>query len=193
MIPGSRQAIAKTLRAEGYRGGHCAGRNSGERDGHGLRTAIAIAASDEGFLRSVVLLTALLGPSALGQHALTLHDCLSIALAHHPALVTADSLSGRRFSAGRTFHRRSPDHFARGGCLLRSDERQLRYDPAISNGGEVSGRVSSRSYCTMEGPRGLKGTQLDLEIRRLAIGRRAVERDLIAGVKGCFCHTASGT
>jgi outer membrane protein TolC len=32
----------------------------------------------------------------------------------------------------------------------------------------------------------LKGTQLDLEIRRLAIGRRAVERDLTAGVKDAF-------
>ena len=180
------QAIAKTLRAEGYAVDIAP-------DGiPGKEMATVFAPPSQlrramRFLRSVVLLTALLGPSALGQHALTLHDCLSIALAHHPALVTAD-LSFRQAlllreelsTAGR------PTISLEGDAFYAPTNGSFGYDPAISNGGEVSGRVLLQESLYDGGARGLKGTQLDLEIRRLAIGRRAVERDLIAGVKDAF-------
>jgi outer membrane protein TolC len=65
----------------------------------------------------------------------------------------------------------------------------LGYDPALSNGGQVSGQVIVQQSLYDGGIRGLKSDQLSLDIDRLAKEKRIVERDLVFSVKQAFVET----
>jgi len=65
----------------------------------------------------------------------------------------------------------------------------LGYDPALSNGGQVSGQVIVQQSLYDGGIRGLKSDQLSLDIDRLAKEKRIAERDLMFSVKQAFVET----
>jgi len=63
------------------------------------------------------------------------------------------------------------------------------YDPALSNGGQVTGQVIVQQSLYDGGIRGLKSDQLSLDIDRLAKEKRIAERDLVFSVKQTFIET----
>lgn len=65
----------------------------------------------------------------------------------------------------------------------------LGYDPALSNGGQVTGQVIVQQLLYDGGIRGLKSDQLSLDIDRLAKEKRITERDLVFSVKQAFVET----
>ena len=62
----------------------------------------------------------------------------------------------------------------------------LGYDPAISNGGQVSGQLIVQQSLYDGGIRGLKSNQVSLDIDRLKKEKRIAERDLVFSVKQAF-------
>ena len=79
-----------------------------------------------------------------------------------------------------------PQVSAKSEVSYAPDARHFGYDPAITDGGQLSGQVSVEQSVYDGGTRNLKMVQLSLDLDKLHAKRLTTERDLIADVKQRF-------
>ncbi|HEX9006158.1 MAG TPA: TolC family protein, partial [Bacteroidota bacterium] len=135
----------------------------------------------------LMLLVCLASWAGAQQRSLTLEDCLRIARANSLALrlegTSAQSAELARSELGRAG---LPQLKAVGSASYAPEFGRAGYDPIVSNGGELAGQAVVQQSVYDGGVRSLKTDQLGLEIERLDLQRRAVDRDLVFSVTTAF-------
>ena len=127
---------------------------------------------------------------ASGQEVFTLDRCLMLARAQNPRMRNAENaIRIAELSHAELSTTKLPQIKIGASSIYAPSSGNLGYDPALSNGGQVSGQVMVQQSLYDGGIRGLKSDQLSLDIDRLAKEKRIAERDLIFSVKQAFVET----
>jgi len=135
----------------------------------------------------VVLLIVALRSLSFGQSTLTLEQCLAKARANGPALRIAENavrmaeLSKRELSTTAR-----PQLKTAIGAGYAPFSRHFGYDPALSNGGQLTGQLMAEQIIYDGGRRSVKATQFDLDIARSGKERQLAVRDLEFGVRQAY-------
>ena len=127
---------------------------------------------------------------ASGQTVFTLDRCLTLARTQNPRMRNAENaIRTAELSHAELATTKLPQIKLGASSIYAPSFGTLGYDPALSNGGQVSGQVIVQQSLYDGGIRGLKSDQLSLDIDRLAKEKRIVERDLVFSVKQAFVET----
>lgn len=138
----------------------------------------------------ILLLVAILMPSADGQAVYTLDRCLALARSQNPRMRSAENaIRTAELSHAELSTARLPQIKFGASSIYAPSSGSLGYDPALSNGGQISGQVIVQQSLYDGGIRRLKSDQLTLDIDRLAKEKRMTERDLVFSVKQAFIET----
>ena len=125
--------------------------------------------------------------SVYSQTVLTLDRCLTLARTQNPRMRNAENvIRAAELSHAELATTKLPQIKIGASSVYAPSSGSLGYDPAISNGGQISGQVIMQQPLYDGGIRGLKSDQLTLDVDRLAKEKRIVERDLIFSVKQTF-------
>jgi outer membrane protein TolC len=125
--------------------------------------------------------------SASSQTVLTLDRCLMLARTQNPRMRNAENvIRATELSHAELTTTKFPQIKIGASTIYAPSSGSLGYDPAISNGGQISGQLIVQQSLYDGGIRGLKSDQLTLDVDRLAKEKRIVERDLIFSVKQTF-------
>jgi outer membrane protein TolC len=125
--------------------------------------------------------------SASGQAVFTLEHCLTLARAQNPRMRSAENaIRTAELSHTELSTTKLPQIKLGASSIYAPSSGSLGYDPAISNGGQVSGQVIVQQSLYDGGIRGLKSDQVSLDIDRLHKEKRIAERDLVFSVKQAF-------
>ena len=129
------------------------------------------------FFPMVLLLPGCL--NALGQRALTLEDCVKIALQQSLTIRSADNAFHSAQLAHQEVERTAlPQLRVEGKALNAPNSEHFGYDPAVTDGGQFSAQLGVQELLYDGGARGLRANQLEVDIDRLHIEQRRAERDL---------------
>jgi outer membrane protein len=138
----------------------------------------------------ILLLIAVIMSSACGQAVFTLDRCLTLARTQSPRMKSAqNAIRSAELSHAELSTTKLPQIKIGASSIYAPSSGSFGYDPAISNGGQVSGQVIVQQSLYDGGIRGLKSDQLSLDIDRLAKEKRMTERDLVFSVKQAFVET----
>jgi outer membrane protein TolC len=128
--------------------------------------------------------------SAGGQTLFTLDRCLTLARLQSPQMRSAqNAIRTAELSHAELSTTKLPRIKLGASSIYAPSSGSFGYDPAISNGGQVSGQVIVQQSLYDGGIRGLKSDQLSLDINRLEKEKRIAERDLMFSVKQAFVET----
>jgi outer membrane protein TolC len=128
--------------------------------------------------------------SAGGQALFTLDRCLTLARSQSPQMRSAqNAIRTAELSHAELSTTKLPRIKLGASSIYAPSSGSFGYDPAISNGGQVSGQVIVQQSLYDGGIRGLKSDQLSLDINRLEKEKRIAERDLLFSVKQAFVET----
>ncbi|MGD0036430.1 MAG: TolC family protein [Bacteroidota bacterium] len=138
----------------------------------------------------IFLLIAVVISYASGQTVFTLDRCLMLARTQNPRMRNAENaIRTAELSHAELSTTKLPQIKLGASSIYAPSFGNLGYDPALSNGGQVSGQVIVQQSLYDGGIRGLKSDQLSLDIDRLAKEKRIAERDLMFSVKQAFVET----
>jgi len=136
------------------------------------------------------LLSGLLCQAALGQSTLTLDDCLVMARERSPQLKSVqNSLRSSVLAREEIATGALPQIKLVADPMLAPATTRFGYDPAVTDGGQISAQLSLTQSLYDAGIRGLRSDQTDLDQRRFGTEQRRVERDLTFSVKQAFFET----
>ena len=139
--------------------------------------------------RIIFLITIVLS-SASGQAVFTLDRCLMLARTQNPRMCNAENaIRAAGLSHAELATTKLPQIKLGASSIYAPSSGNFGYDPALSNGGQVTGQVIVQQSLYDGGMRGLKSDQLSLDIERLAKEKRIAERDLVFSVKQAFVET----
>ena len=128
--------------------------------------------------------------NASGQAIFTLDRCLALARTQNPRMRNAENaIRTAELSHAELSTTKLPQIKLGASSIYAPSFGNLGYDPALSNGGQISGQVIVQQSLYDGGIRGLKSDQLSLDIDRLAKEKRIVERNLVFSVKQAFVET----
>jgi outer membrane protein TolC len=124
---------------------------------------------------------------ASGQAVFTLDRCLTLARTQNPRMRSAENaIRTAELSHAELSTTKLPQIKLGASSIYAPSSGSLGYDPALSNGGQVSGQVIVQQSLYDGGIRGLKTDQVSLDIDRLNKEKRIAERDLVFSVKQVF-------
>ncbi len=138
-------------------------------------------------VRTLVLMMLLCLQAEAQQRSLTLEDCLRIARANSLSL-RLEQTSARTAELAKSELEKTglPQLKAVGNARYAPEFGRSGYDPIISDGGQLAGQAVVEQSVFDGGVRSLKSDQLQLEIDRLGLERRAVDRDMVYAVTAAF-------
>ena len=135
----------------------------------------------------ILLFIAVVIPYASGQVVFTLDRCLTLAHTQNPRMRSAENaIRTAELSHAELSTTKLPQIKLGATSIYAPSSGSLGYDPALSNGGQVSGQVIVQQSLYDGGIRGLKSDQVSLDIDRLKKEKRIAERDLVFSVKQVF-------
>ena len=138
----------------------------------------------------IFLLVAVVISSASGQAVFTLDRCLTLARTQNPRMRNAENaIRTAELSHAELSTTKLPQIKLGASSIYAPSSGNFGYDPALSNGGQVTGQVIVQQSLYDGGIRGLKSDQLSLDIDRLAKEKRIAERDLVFSVMQTFIET----
>ncbi len=117
----------------------------------------------------------------------TLEQCLNLAKQNSLTLRSVQNeLSKVRLALSEIRTTGLPKINAKAGSGYAPDARNFGYDPAITDGGQLNVQIEVEQSVYDGGLRGVKLSELDVELKRLAMERQIAERLLIAEIKQRF-------
>ncbi len=138
----------------------------------------------------ILILVAIVMSSASGQAVFTLDRCLTLARTQNPRMRNAENaIRAAELSHAELSTTKLPQIKLGASSIYAPSSGSFGYDPALSNGGQISGQVIVQQSLYDGGIRGLKSDQLSLDIDRVAKEKRIAERDLVFSVKQAFIET----
>ena len=138
----------------------------------------------------IFFLVAVVISYASGQAVFTLDRCLTLARTQNPRMRNAENaIRTAELSHAELSTTKLPQIKLGASSIYAPSSGNFGYDPALSNGGQVTGQVIVQQSLYDGGIRGLKSDQLSLDIDRLAKEKRIAERDLVFSVKQTFIET----
>lgn len=138
-------------------------------------------------LMSVVISFIILLSLCRAQNILTLERCIVFALGNSPQLRMADNaLRSAQLSLSELKTAGLPQLKAVGAASYMPIPPSFGYDPAISNGGQLTGQVILQQSLYDAGMRGLKSDQLETDQERLEKECRLARYEVIFAVKQAF-------
>jgi outer membrane protein len=141
------------------------------------------------FIR-ILILNAVVISFASGQAAFTLDRCLKLARTQSPSMQSAqNAIQTAELSHAELSTTKLPQIKLGASSIYAPSSGNIGYDPALSNGGQVSGQIIVQQSLYDGGIRGLKSDQLSFDIDRLSKEKQIVERDLVLSVKQAFIET----
>ena len=125
--------------------------------------------------------------SALCQGSLTLSSAIDLALKNNQQVVIAANERSATEKVRAEFANGSLPQFKVGlSTIYAPTTSSFGYDPALSNGGQLSGQVFLQQSIFEGGARSARSDQLTIDVRKAAIGMLTVKRDLRYAVTAAF-------
>ena len=130
------------------------------------------------------------GHSAFAQAPLTLSAAIDLAMKNNQQVVIAANDRSMTEKARAEFATGSLPQFKVGiSTIYAPTTSSFGYDPALSNGGQLSGQIFLQQSIFEGGARSVRSDQLMIDVRKAAIGMQTVKRDLRYAVTAAFIET----
>jgi outer membrane protein len=121
------------------------------------------------------------------QNLLSLDRCIALARENNPRVKLAgNALRAAELSLSELGKTRLPQVTGVGGATFTPVPPKYAYDPAITDGGQLSGQIVVHQSWYDGGIRGLKSDQLRLDLERLARQRNLAEQELAYDVRQAY-------
>ena len=138
----------------------------------------------EGF---AFLFLVIAGQSALCQSPLSLASAIDLALNNNQQVVIAANERSMTEKARSEFANGALPQLKLGlSTIYAPTTSSFGYDPALSNGGQLSGQIFLQQSIFEGGARSVRSDQLMVDVRKASIGMQTVRRDLRYGVTTAF-------
>jgi outer membrane protein TolC len=137
--------------------------------------------------RSILFLLLILWVKCPAQQQLTLDRCIEMARAYSLKSRASDlALRTSALSRDELATTRLPQVKFSSDVSYAPNSGTFGYDPAITDGGQIGGRVSIAQSIYDAGVRGLKSGQLDVEHDALSKEKQVTERDIVFTIEQLF-------
>jgi outer membrane protein len=145
-----------------------------------------IANNHARFIAVTEFIALLFAASTAQQRTLTLEECLAIARDHNPSLrIAARNLRINELAISEQRSAALPSVKLGGGASYAPYGSTAGYDPAITNGGQLSAQLIVQQPLYDPG-RKIRSEQIALERSRISLQQRATQRDLEAAVRQAY-------
>ena len=138
----------------------------------------------------IIIASLLINLSARGQTVLTLDQCLSMARDRSPQLRSIqNSLRSASLAYDELQTTALPQLKLVANPILAPATTRFGYDPAVTDGGQISAQLSLQQSLYDAGIRSLQSSQIDFDRERLRKETRRTDRDLTFAVTQAFYET----